>query len=138
VTVVIDTNVVPGIFRAGHPHGALLDGWFEGHFSWAVTTEILLEYSEVIGRMSGTERAGTILDLIESVGAVEGNLLRIAPHFRFHAIPADPDDDKFADCTIVAEADYVITEDRHFDVLTGTGYKPQPISPAEFIRRFLP
>jgi predicted nucleic acid-binding protein len=43
VTVVIDTNVVPGMFRLRHPHAPLLDAWFDGAFLWAVSTEILLE-----------------------------------------------------------------------------------------------
>ena len=49
----------------------------------------------------------------------------------------DPDDNKFSDCAIVAEADHIITSDRHFAVLTAAGYGPQPITPAEFISRYL-
>ena len=138
MTVVIDTNVVPGKFRLRHPHAPLLDAWFEGVFLWAVSTEILLEYTEIVGRMSGAARAQAILDRMDEIDALESNLLRVSPAFRLRLIVADPDDDKFADCAIASEADYIITEDRHFDVLRGSGYKPQPISPAEFIRRFLP
>ncbi|MEA3209036.1 MAG: hypothetical protein QOE70_2093 [Chthoniobacter sp.] len=138
MTVVIDTNVVPGMFRLRHPHAPLLDAWFDGPFLWAVSTEILLEYAEIAGQMSGAARAQAILDRMDEIGALESNLLRVSPAFRFRLIIADPDDDKFADCAVASEADYIITEDRHFDVLRGSGYKPQPISPTEFIRRFLP
>ena len=31
----------------------------------------------------------------------------------------------------------IITNDRHFDVLKGSGYKPQPITPEDFIRTHL-
>ena len=48
--------------------------------------------------------------------------------FRFHLIIGDADDDKFADCAIAAEADFIITEDHHFDVMPGSGYKPQRFS----------
>ena len=58
-------------------------------------------------------------------------------HGCFHTITGDPDDDAFADCAIAAEADYLITSDHHFAPLKGSGYKPQPITPEEFIRRFL-
>jgi predicted nucleic acid-binding protein len=88
--------------------------------------------------MSGAARAQAILDRMDEIDALESNLLRVSPAFRIRLIVADPEDDKFADCAVAAEADYLITEDRHFDVLRGSGYKPQPISPAEFIRRFLP
>jgi hypothetical protein len=42
-----------------------------------------------------------------------------------------------ADCAIAADADWLITEDAHFDPLKSSGHKPQPIAPAEFIARFL-
>ena len=76
--------------------------------------------------------------LLDAVEVRRRNLLRIAPHFRFHALPADPDDDKIADCAIAANANWIITEDRHFDPLLGSGYQPQPITPEKFIRRFIP
>ncbi len=43
-----------------------------------------------------------------------------------------------ADCAITAAADYIVTEDRHFEALRNSGYQPQPITPEEFIPRFLP
>ena len=52
-------------------------------------------------------------------------------------VAADPDDNKFCDCAIAAEADFVVTEDIHFDALKSAGYKPQPITPGEFIRLHL-
>ena len=55
----------------------------------------------------------------------------------FNLITADPDDNKFADCAIAAEADFIITADQHFEVMRGSGYKPQPVTPEEFIRLHL-
>ena len=65
------------------------------------------------------------------------DVLHITPSFHFNLITHDPDDNKFADCAIAAEADYIITEDGHFDAMIGLGYKPQPITAAEFIARYL-
>ncbi len=45
------------------------------------------------------------------------NVLRLDPHFRFHLIEADKDDNKFVDCAIAANARYIVTEDHHFNVL---------------------
>jgi len=44
----------------------------------------------------------------------------------------------FCDCAIAAEADFIVTEDGHFDALKTAGYKPKPIKPEEFIRQYLP
>ena len=45
------------------------------------------------------------------------NVKYIDPHFRFHLITTDPDDTKFVDCAIAANAKYIVTEDHHFEVL---------------------
>ena len=134
--VVVDTNAVLGAFTEGHAHRPILDAWLEGRLTWAVSTEILLEYEEILTRRSGQERASKALHLIE-VMADADLCRRIVPHFQWRLISADPDDDKFADCAIAAEAEWIITEDAHFDALKNSGHKPQPITPAEFIARCL-
>lgn len=41
------------------------------------------------------------------------NVKRLTPHYRFHLITADQDDNKFVDCAIAANAEYIVTEDHH-------------------------
>ena len=41
----------------------------------------------------------------------------ITPYFHFNLITVDPDDNKFVDCAISANARYIVTNDRHYDVL---------------------
>ena len=64
-------------------------------------------------------------------------MLYVQPHFRFRVITGDPDDNKFVDCAIAVEADFILTVLRHFNVLDGSGYKPRPISPDEFVAKYL-
>jgi predicted nucleic acid-binding protein len=75
--------------------------------------------------------------MLELLKALHGNVLSVNPSFRFRIISGDEDDDAFADCAVAAEAEWIVTSDHHFDVLIDSGYKPQPITPEEFIRRFL-
>ena len=75
--------------------------------------------------------------MLDLARELHGNIHHVEPSFFFHLIAADPDDHKFADCAIAAEADFVVTEDAHFAPLRGAGFKPQAITPAEFIARFL-
>lgn len=86
----------------------------------------------------GSQRNATrMMNIMRMGGMLNGNLRLVSPTFRFHKIIGDPDDDKFADCAIAANADFIITSDHHFDVLIESGYKPQPITPEAFIQRFL-
>ncbi len=135
--VCIDTNVVLGMFGRAAPLLRLRQALFAGQFVWALSSEIMLEYEEIVTREMGAAGAARILRFIELVSQTRGAIRYVSPTFRFRAIPFDPDDDKFADCAIVAGADFVITEDKHFQPLVESGYKPQPITPEEFIQRHL-
>jgi len=41
----------------------------------------------------------------------------ITPFYHFNLIAVDPDDNKFVDCAISANAHYIVTNDHHYDVL---------------------
>lgn len=138
MTVCIDTNALLSILSLTHPHGAMLDAYIDGAFHWAISNEILAEHHEIAEPRIGPTRWNEFVLLLERVGRLRGNLVKVSPTFRCHLITADPDDNKFADCAITAHADFVVTEDRHFLALIGSGYKPQPITPTEFIARYLP
>ena len=41
----------------------------------------------------------------------------VNPTYRFNLITADPDDNKFVDCAVIAGATYIVSNDRHFEEL---------------------
>jgi uncharacterized protein len=45
------------------------------------------------------------------------NVHLISPTYRFTLIKDDPDDDKFVDCAVAGNADFIVTHDGHFNVL---------------------
>lgn len=135
--VCIDTNVLVQASKAGHPMHVIFTAWFQRKFLWAVSTDILIEYEEMLTQRSGRQRwlqFSRVLDLADARGDL---LLKAQPTFQFQVISSDPDDNKFCDCAITVGADFVITDDRDFAPLANAGYKPQPITPDEFIRRYL-
>ena len=135
--VCIDTNVLLQAANPDHFFHTIFDGWFQRRFRWALSNDVLTEYEEIISRQSGRHRwlqFARILDLAEARGDL---VVSVAPSYQFHIVADDPDDNKFTDCAITAGADYVITEDKHFSSLVDAGYKPQPITPHEFIQRHL-
>ena len=135
--VCIDTNVLVGMFGRRAPWPALRQALLDRRILWALSNEIVLEYEEIFTREMSAAKAMTLLEFIELVDETRGVIRYLSPAYRFLAIPADADDDKFGDCAIAAHADYVITEDRHFRSLAGAGYKPQPITPEAFITQHL-
>lgn len=137
MTVVIDTSALISIISVRHPHRGIRLAWMRGVLVWALSTEILLEYEEQLVPRIGRTRWDEFGALMETVRQLHGNVRHVEPSFHWRLIAADPDDDKFADCAIAAEADFVITVDAHFDALKTAGHKPQPIAPEEFIARHL-
>lgn len=137
MTICIDTNVLVQIFGRAVPFSPMLDALRHGHLTLAVSTEILLEYREVIGEIAGPRRWADFVSLLSLLAAIHNNVREVNPQFRFAVISADPDDNKFVDCAIAANCDYIVTSDRHFDALRGSGYKPQPIEPQDFIAAHL-
>jgi len=82
-------------------------------FILCVTTDILQEYEEIIGNHMGQEVANTVLQLIENSINVE----YITKYFRWNLINVDPDDNKFVDCAISSNAKFIVTNDKHFNVI---------------------
>jgi putative PIN family toxin of toxin-antitoxin system len=108
-----------------------------GRLVWALSNAILLEYEETVLALSTRARWENLPATIHQVSAKFGTVRFVAPSFDHQLITADPDDNKFVDCALAAGADYLITSDRHFDPLRSAGYKTQPITPEEFITRYL-
>jgi len=137
MTVCLDTGVFLQMFGRRQPFYPILRALLDGWIILAVSTEILLEYEEITVSLSGAERWRDMEAFLELLAQLHGNIRQMEPQYRFGVVVTDPDDNKFCDCAIAAEADYVITEDSHFDALKSAGYKPQPITPDEFIRLHL-
>jgi putative PIN family toxin of toxin-antitoxin system len=131
--VCVDTNVLVQLFGSARPFAPIADALQQGGLEFAVSNEILLEYEETLTRLSGQGRWQMVWRFLEGISRLHNNVLYVDPHFRLRVVTADPDDDKFVDCAIAAEADFILTSDRHFDVLHSSGYKPKPIGPQEFI-----
>ena len=74
-----------------------------------VSNEILEEYAEVLQRLAGRDTAEYVLNGILKSKYVE----LITPYYRFNLIQADPDDNKFVDCAIAANAHFIVTGHLH-------------------------
>ncbi|MBX7209608.1 MAG: PIN domain-containing protein [Verrucomicrobiaceae bacterium] len=121
------------VFGKASPVARIRQSLLNGEWILAVSTPILLEYEEVVVRYGGQQRWSDVSRFLTLIDSLHGTVRHIGASYRFHTVIGDPDDDAFADCAIVVDADWIITSDHHFDALIGSGYKPQPITPERFI-----
>ena len=116
--VVIDTNCLLQIIARRSPYRPIWDAFLAGRFVLCVSDEILDEYQEILGQQITPSVAENVVLLILN----SKNVQLVDPHFRLGLITADPDDNKFVDCAFAVGADYLVSEDSHFNVLRSTPF----------------
>ncbi len=111
--IVLDTNSLIQIISIRSKYHNIWKSILHKKVILCITNEILEEYEEILVRLTNYEYAQTVLSIILD----NKNTEFISPSYRFNLIPSDPDDNKFVDCAIIANAKYIVTEDNHFRIL---------------------
>ncbi|NCA86779.1 MAG: putative toxin-antitoxin system toxin component, PIN family [Clostridia bacterium] len=111
--VVLDTNVLLVSFSSKSNYRWVFDSFLQEQISLCVTTDILIEYEEIITKHMGRTFATLVLNLLENAP----NLELITKYFKWNLIQADADDNKFVDCAVASGAKYLVSNDKHFKVL---------------------
>lgn len=135
--VVVDTNVMISALARQSPIAPLFRAIAKGELRLAITSAIVLEYEEIAAERGGPAFAAMVMHWLSLVSESWSTVQQVHPSYQFRVISDDPDDNKFADCAITANADFIITRDTDYSPLANAGYKPQPITPEEFITRYL-
>lgn len=111
--VVLDTNCLIMAISARNEYYQVWQDFLDGKYVLCITNEIIEEYSEVIARNISPLLSEFVISTIIN----RKNVVMKSPSYAFHLIKADEVDNKFVDCAIVANAKYIVSNDRHFDVL---------------------
>ncbi len=111
--IVIDTNIWVSVLTSRSEFHHILIDLRKRRYDLAVSTEILFEYEEIIKIKYGNETAETFLNVLELLP----NVHFIHPTFRWGIITIDPEDNKFVDTAIAAGADYIVTQDKHYEAV---------------------
>jgi putative PIN family toxin of toxin-antitoxin system len=118
--VVIDTNIFWVSVTRRSKSNWLFQALLEGEFMLCISEEILKEYEELIALRLSPPTADAVIRLLENLPNVD----LVAPWFFWNLIAADPEDNKFVDCAVAGGANYLLTHDRHFDVLKTVEFPP--------------
>ena len=111
--IVIDTNSLIMAISSRSDYHKIWQSFLDGDYYMCISNEILEEYAEVIARNISVNLARYVVyTILERM-----NTRLITPFYNWNLITADPDDNKFVDCAIAANAKFIVTEDHHFNVL---------------------
>jgi len=111
--IVLDTNVLLIALPLASTYRPVFDGLCEGRFELAVSIDILLEYHEKLAEKTAPAVADNVVKLLLSLDSV----VRQAVYFDWKLMVNDPEDNKFVDCAVGAQADHLVSDDRHFNFL---------------------
>ena len=127
--VLIDTNILLAIAPKRSSERWLYEMLRAGDISLILSNEIIEEYEEKLAWFYSEYFAELVLDELLNLPKSE----QAEAFYKWQLIEADNDDNKFVDIAIASNADYIITNDKHFKVLQNTPFpRVQSITLQEF------
>ncbi len=111
--IVLDTNILVASIGRRSPYRWIFDAVIDSKLVLCVSNEILTEYREIVGRKTNRIVAENLTNFLTSSPSVE----RFDIYYNFGLIDVDESDNKFVDCAISANADHLVSNDRHFNLL---------------------
>jgi putative PIN family toxin of toxin-antitoxin system len=109
--VVLDSNVLLVALGRKSRYKAIWEAFADGKYQMIISDEIVYEYNEILNQHSALGVAEAVIEVfIESPDIIFQQI-----YYKWDAIKNDPDDNKFFDIAVAANADYLVTNDAHFN-----------------------
>ena len=131
--IVLDTNCLLVVLPQRSPYRCIWDAFRQRKINLCYSTEILQEYEEVLGRFYSPETITITMELLLN----SPNVYQIVPYYKWNLISIDPDDNKFVDGALNAGADYIVTNDKHFNILKIINFPPIKVIDIEGFKKIL-
>ncbi len=110
--IVLDTNVLLVSISSKSKYHWIYQLLINGKFNLLLSNEILTEYDEIISTKYNNEVSKDVINTLLTLP----NILKKDVFYNWRLIQSDLDDNKFADCAINGNADYLVTNDKHFSI----------------------
>lgn len=111
--VVLDSNALLISIPKKSKYRPIFDALRKGAFYLVVSNDILSEYEEILAFKNSAVVAVNIMELLN----ILPNVVFQQIYYKWHLIEQDKDDNKFVDCAVAGSADFIVTNDRHFNML---------------------
>lgn len=111
--LVLDTNIIIASLSSKSKYHWIIELLRQKKFQLCITTEIFLEYEEKLKEKYNPLIATAFLNSLKELQ----NVIQIEVYTSWLLINEDLDDNKFVDCAISSNADFIVTNDKHFNIL---------------------
>jgi len=111
--IVLDSNVLVSSLGKSSRLRPIWQAFVDGRYQLVVSEDIIKEYEEITNEHSAPGVAEIMMEIfIESP-----DVITQTAYYNWNAISNDPDDNKFFDIAVAADVDYLVTNDKHFDIV---------------------
>lgn len=114
--IVLDTNCLLQSLPSKSPYHKIWTDILCGKISLCVNTEILDEYEEILSQKTNSEVATNVVEAIARLHTTTYQEIYV----HFGLIQDDEDDNKFADCAVASGAEFIVTNDKYYNILKRT------------------
>jgi len=121
--IVLDTNALLISIPKNSKYRIIFDYFLAHKFTLILSTEILMEYAEIIELKSNSIVSSNIVEML----TITRNVYKQDIFFKWQLIDTDKDDNKFVDCAVAGSADYIVTNDKHFSILKTIEFPPMSV-----------
>jgi putative PIN family toxin of toxin-antitoxin system len=115
--VVLDTNVLLVSIALRSRYRPIFDALLNGQYILVISNDVLTEYEEILIRKTNVTIASNILEAIGNLS----NVIKQEIYVKWDIIEKDRDDNKFVDAAIAGNCDYLVSNDKHFNILKEKG-----------------
>lgn len=107
--LILDTNIFLVSLAANSKYGWIYQALINDKFDLVVSNEILIEYQEQISLRYGLDKTDASLDYLLFLP----NVILKNPSYLWQLVENDKDDNKFVDCYVASQSDFIISNDKH-------------------------
>lgn len=112
--VVIDSNVLLVAVGRRSRFRPIWQAFMNGNYQIVISEEIIHEYEEILNEHSAPGVAALVMEIL----SISPDVIYKRIYYAWNMIKSDPDDNKFFDAAVAGNADFLVTNDSHFnDVL---------------------
>ena len=111
--VILDSNVLLIILPKSSKYRIVFDRFLNNDLTFIISNEIISEYFEVLERFTNVSIASNVSELL----LIRPNVEKYDIYYNWGMIVEDYDDNKFVDLAVASNSDYIVTNDKHFNVL---------------------
>lgn len=111
--IVLDTNILLVSIGRKSEFRSIFDAILNQKFTLIISNDVISEYEEILTQKTNSLVANNILESISNLPNVEKQDI----FYKWRLIDTDKDDNKFVDCAVAGSADFIVTNDKHFNTL---------------------